>query len=216
MSSSLVHSSSINTASNSKKRSFNVDSLLAPDLNCVKKLKTTNEQQFMNKISVDTNLHGILNETKNTSPSSALKNIEPKSHRIQTNPQVEISSNNESIKNLNDSLNQNRTKSPVQFKLSPRSSVTAIDDVKANLSKNSSTNLSHKSHLHVVNTKYPSEHHNHHNQLHQNSPFSKIESDNADVENWKLTFSKIMARSYKNTNNSNQLLNNSSNLSKKN
>lgn len=31
-----------------------------------------------------------------------------------------------------------------------------------------------------------------------NSPFSKIESDNQDVEKWKQTFSKIMARSYKN------------------
>lgn len=31
-----------------------------------------------------------------------------------------------------------------------------------------------------------------------NSPFSKIESDNEDVEKWKQTFSKIMARSYKN------------------
>ena len=32
------------------------------------------------------------------------------------------------------------------------------------------------------------------------SPFSKIESDNQDVEKWKQTFSKIMARSYKNNN----------------
>lgn len=31
-----------------------------------------------------------------------------------------------------------------------------------------------------------------------NSPFSKLESDNEDVEKWKQTFSKIMARSYKN------------------
>jgi hypothetical protein len=35
-----------------------------------------------------------------------------------------------------------------------------------------------------------------------NSPFSKLESDNQDVEKWKQTFSKIMARSYKNNNNS--------------
>lgn len=33
---------------------------------------------------------------------------------------------------------------------------------------------------------------------HKNSPFSKLESDNQDVEKWKQTFSKIMARSYKN------------------
>lgn len=33
---------------------------------------------------------------------------------------------------------------------------------------------------------------------HQNSPFSKVESDNVDVEKWKQTFNKIMARSYKN------------------
>ncbi len=32
----------------------------------------------------------------------------------------------------------------------------------------------------------------------QNSPFSKLESNNVDVEKWKQTFSKIMARSYKN------------------
>lgn len=34
-----------------------------------------------------------------------------------------------------------------------------------------------------------------------NSPFSKVESDNEDVEKWKQTFSKIMARSYKNNSN---------------
>ncbi len=35
-----------------------------------------------------------------------------------------------------------------------------------------------------------------------NSPFSKVESQDVDVEKWKQTFSKIMARSYKNNNSS--------------
>jgi hypothetical protein len=212
---------------NAKKRSFNVDSLLAPDLSCpVKKLKAS-EQQYASdpsyKISIDTNLNGLLNETKNISPVSSSSNgkiIE--NENVKSQSDTEKLSNNEEIhsnKNMNDPLNQNTIKSPSHVKHSPRPSNQAIA---INLNnKNSTTNISHKGHGSSVNAKHTTEHnhhnHNHsHNQYHQNSPFSKLESDNADVENWKLTFSKIMARSYKNTNNnSNQLLNSSSSVSSK-
>jgi len=229
-SSSSSSSSSSQITNNAKKRSFNVDSLLAPDLSCpVKKLKaSTGEQRYDSdpsyKISIDTKLDGLLNDTKNVSPVSSSSNGKINENgKSKSQSDTEKLLNNEEIhsnKDLNDPLNQNVIKSPSHVKHSPRPSTQAIP---INLNnKNLTTNTSHKGHGSSVNAKHTTEHnhHNHsnhsHNQYHQNSPFSKLESDNADVENWKLTFSKIMARSYKNTNNnSNQILNSSSSVSSK-
>lgn len=55
------------------------------------------------------------------------------------------------------------------------------------------TTSNDKIHHHSIGKPNTSEEHNF------NSPFSRYESNNQDVEKWKQTFSKIMARSYKNT-----------------
>lgn len=107
------------TKVNTKKRSFNVDSLLAPDGEIAPK-KSKAEYDEPDELN---------SSTESSSKRSLVDENEPKQSKLKTN-------NHKNFKTSDD--------------------------------------------------------------LNTNSPFSKLESNNEDVEKWKQTFSKIMARSYKN------------------
>ena len=160
----------------SKKRPFNVDSLLAPDV----KRHKTNHTPIRLANESDLNLPLYPN-------SNVQLNILPKS----------LVNNNNKDKN-NNLLMMNSSKKP-----------QASNDAKTQLSPSSKRHSTDSGRQHCGNNNYT-----HNSKLtshdqHQNSPFSKLESNNVDVEKWKQTFSKIMARSYKNNssnnNNTNQL-----------
>ena len=152
--SDLIISNNINSQM-PKKRSFNVDSLLAPDLNNNEQVDFTNEE----------------NENNNNKK------------RKHSNEQEESDQEEEEAEE-----EEKLSKKKLKQKSNHRSTI---------LSSSTITTGSSNRHNNPSNNKYLS------SDLHQNSPFSKLESNNLDVEKWKQTFSKIMARSYKNNNNNN-------------
>jgi hypothetical protein len=179
--------------SNIKKRSFNVDSLLAPENNNNKdkKLKVARDDVNNNEEDeIDESLEESLND------SSSIINDQNSTNNLD-------SSNEKQDKML--TINEK-----IEDEIKKNVSNLDANDNKRLDSKSTNFTLSkhHSS---------PSKRHNNLKQIHfnhnyqqgynatmlseQNSPFSKIESNNEDVEKWKQTFSKIMARSYKNNNN---------------
>ena len=158
-----------------KKRPFNVDSLLAPDL----KRHKTNHTPIRLKPYDDTRA----NESDLNLPlyqSSSLQlNILPKSH-------------------------VNKDKNNNLLMMSSSKKLQASSDAKTQLSPSSKSSQRHSSdssRQHGGSNSYTHNSKSISHDQHQNSPFSKLESNNVDVEKWKQTFSKIMARSYKNNSN---------------
>jgi hypothetical protein len=112
------------------------------------------------------------------------------SHNYQSNQRFELNQN------------QNHNQNKLQKQKNPRKQ----------LNHHRNSGFAHPYHQqHNQGTAGSSSHHHQiiNYQQHHNSPFSKEESNNEDVEKWKQTFSKIMARSYKN-NNMNHLSNHKS------
>ena len=215
---SLV-SPTLNSNTNAKKRSFNVDSLLAPDLISGKRLKTSMDEQHATELKIYEANQSHSHEFKLESQTKDLMNVCLFPNGIQSNSDDAECNNENTAKTLYKSSSFKNFSSATNL----HSSVDTKSNHNSNKNSTSSTLPkqtinNHHHHLHQnqvvkMNHANNNDHHHHH---HQNSPFSKLESNNADVENWKLTFSKIMARSYKNnSSNANQLINNSNNLTNK-
>lgn len=202
----------LSRASCSKKRSFNVDSLLAPDTDSnvedeshhevgFKKLKADENEEIINlnksDISKPRHENETLNDTNETShlrdssfsldssknyPYQADLNLNEYNHENYKNAkkndqEEEPNSNNEAIKTL---------------KPSPNKSQCNQRQLASNPNKALNTHRHGTKSAHFSNSLNDDQNFN--------SPFSKLESNNQDVEKWKQTFSKIMARSYKNGN----------------
>ena len=186
-----------NSTSNNKKRSFNVDALLAPDpeeeidhIESVSNVKRLKLNEKPNLIEI---------ESKIFSPQTRYPiypEINPNSNSNLTSL-MPILPNNFLEENFLVQQQQNFTKNP--------SNEYKLNHISPNLTQTKSNN--DKFSLHNKMPKSPNPNNNRgnlskQNIYDQNSPFSKVDSNNLDVEKWKQTFSKIMARSYKNNNNS--------------
>ena len=150
-----------------KKRSFNVEALLAPDTRSIDL-----EQQDLDSFS-------------------AVKRFKP-NENSDASSSLSILPNNFDHEEIFQKSSPNNNK-PSQISPKLNKSQTNKAKVASNPTSSQKANFNYNNHNKQTNlTMYE-----------QNSPFSKIESNNSDVEKWKQTFSKIMARSYKNNNQSN-------------
>lgn len=167
---------------NSKKRSFNVDFLLAPDTS----LTTPNESALNKKLKSPSSYD--INNNNHKSYLSFIDNCNE--HPILNH----IAPNNKTFSMINSQTFANKKASNEQDNV-------ALSRLSHEKQKCESSNKpAHKSHRQQTNGHRLDRVRAHHHD--SNSPFSKIESDNQDVEKWKQTFSKIMARSYKNNSHS--------------
>lgn len=166
---------------NTSKRSFNVDALLAPDVIITnntnsnpspsKKLKASSHFSFFSKLSDEP--HQVSLNSSIVLAENMLKPIPiigSHEHNSLSNGLLK----NGFLKNNGGAVNAPKVKGKVTNSTGNQRSSSAS----TRLGDSSGTGgfIEHNS----------------------NSPFSKVESDNQDVEKWKQTFSKIMARSYKN------------------
>ena len=209
LSTSSLSSSSSSSASttspspaNVKKRSFNVDSLLAPDLSCKNQKKFKPSTDYFNLPIAD-----------NTALTLQLNDADQSKEQANTSKKLTdqpLSEHQLVAKNVILNASKSSPRAGEELKHVP-----VLSTVKhpANVHSKTQNNQHHLNHNHHSGEHH---HHHHHHQQHhhQNSPFSKQESNNVDVENWKLTFSKIMARSYKNNNNNSSNNSNTSDTSR--
>ena len=205
----INNNSNINTLedndSNIKKRSFNVDSLLAPENinNVNKKIKTTKDdlnndeedeidESFEESFNDSSSIINDQNSLVNNLDSSNEKN--DRQLTINEKIEEEVKKNVLKLDTITSDNNNNTNNSK---KLDSKSSLSST-------SKHSSPSSKRHHNLRQIHFNHNYQHGYNATMLsEQNSPFSKLESNNEDVEKWKQTFSKIMARSYKNNNNNN-------------
>jgi hypothetical protein len=206
----LAADSSNSQKNANKKRSFNVDSLLAPDQNSI----INNEENEHDEDAED-------NDDNNSNNNNTNNNSKRKHEDEETDDEPEIGE--ELKKDLDESEETNKTKDNLNKKQDDSNQTNKINKLKSAFHSQRSTNSqsAQQHHHHHHQSHHSNRHHNASSRSaslylssdqHQNSPFSKLESNNVDVEKWKQTFSKIMARSYKNNSNNNSNHNNNHNL----
>lgn len=200
----LIDKQQIENFNNNKKRAFNVEALLAPDpdedidlIESIPNAKRLKQNDKTKLIEIDSKIFSppiqfpihLESNPNNTSLISIMpiltNNFIEENFLAQQQSFTKNCSNEFKFNQISPKLIQN--KSNDKFSLQN----------KTPKSPNSNNNRGNPSKQIIYD---------------QNSPFSKVDSNNLDVEKWKQTFSKIMARSYKNNNNSANLCTSSSNL----
>lgn len=181
----INHKQSVQNSA-AKKRSFNVDSLLAPDQN------SANEE---NEESDDSDENNNRRKRQRTSGDES----EDDDTTTTTMPTAKQNKSSESLNDSFDDLDQKTKETYSSKKLAELNQKQKLKNQRILNDSMKGSNLQQQQHQQQLRHSRSSLHLS--TDQHQNSPFSKLESNNVDVEKWKQTFSKIMARSYKNNNN---------------